>query len=126
MFDAGYLIPFFVDEALPGDTYKVDVSTVARLATLLVPLMDNIHLDFFFFAVPNRLVWQNWKKFCGERTNPNDTTAYVVPQVNAPAGGWEIGSMADYFGIPTGVSGLSVSALPFRAYNLIWNEWFRD
>jgi len=126
MFDAGYLVPFFVDEALPGDTYKVDVSTVARLATLVVPLMDNIHLDFFFFAVPNRLVWNNWKKFCGEKTNPADTTTYVVPRVNTPAGGWSIGSLGDYFGLPTGVSGLSVSALPFRAYNLIWNEWFRD
>lgn len=125
MFDAGYLVPFFVDEALPGDTYKVDVSTVARLATLLVPVMDNIHLDFFFFAVPNRLVWMHWKHFCGEKTNPGDTVTYVVPQVSPPSGGWAIGSLADYFGVPTGVE-LSVNALPFRAYNLVWNEWFRD
>lgn len=125
-FDAGWLIPIFVDEALPGDTFRVDASTIARLATPLTPVMDNIHLDFFFFAVPNRLVWANWKKLCGERINPADSTTYLTPTTAAPSGGWAIGSLADYFGLPTGVNGLGAVSLHFRAYNLIWNEWFRD
>lgn len=124
---SGYLIPIFVDEALPGDTFRVNMSTVARLATPIYPLMDNIHMDFFFFAVPNRLVWDHWQHFCGEKVNPGDTTTYLVPELVSPVGtGWAIGSLADYMGLPTGKAGLSVSALHFRAYNLIYNEWFRD
>lgn len=126
-FDAGYLIPIFFDEALPGDTYRVNLSSVARLATPLVPIMDNLHMDFFFFSVPNRLLWDNWQKFCGEQTDPGDSTDYVVPQIDAPdSTGWAVGSLADYFGIPTEVTGISVNSLHFRAYNLIYNEWFRD
>lgn len=124
-FDAGYLIPFYVDEALPGDTFRVSASIFARLATPITPLMDNIYLDTFFFAVPNRLVWDNWQKFCGEQTNPGDSVDYVIPQVNSPGGGYTSGSIADYFGLPTGHT-CNVSALPFRSYALIWNEWFRD
>nr|WNN13430.1 MAG: major capsid protein [Gokushovirinae sp.] len=125
-FDAGYLVPFFVDEALPGDTFKADLNMFCRLATPIVPFMDNLFLETFFFAVPIRLIWDNWQKFNGEQDNPGDSTDFLVPQIQAPEGGWQYGSLADYMGIPTGVGGLKTSALWHRAYNLIWNEWFRD
>ncbi|AYQ58202.1 putative VP1 [Microviridae sp.] len=129
-FDAGWLIPFYVDEALPGDTFSVRASLFARLATPIFPLMDNMKLDVFFFAVPNRLLWDNWQKFCGEQANPDDSTDYLLPQVEGPVdGGFPADSIFDYMGLPVGIggaTGISVSALPFRAYNLIWNEWFRD
>lgn len=129
-FNSGYLIPFLLDEVLPGDTFAVDATLFARLSTPFVPVMDNLFLDTFFFFVPNRLLWQHWQNFMGEEETPGDyvnqTVTYLTPQVAAPAGGWTVGSLADYFGIPTGVSNLNVLALPFRAYNLIWNEWFRD
>lgn len=125
-FDAGYLVPFFVDEALPGDTFKADLNMFCRLATPIVPFMDNLFLETFFFAVPIRLIWDNWQKFNGEQENPGDSTDFLVPQIQAPAGGWKYGSLADYMGIPTGVGGLKTSVLWHRAYNLIWNEWFRD
>lgn len=126
-FDASYLIPVFMDEALPGDTYMVKMSAFARLATPIVPIMDNLFLDSFFFAVPIRLIWTNWEKFNGEQTNPGDSTSYVVPTMAAPAGtGHVVGSLSDYLGIPTGIATLSHSSLWHRAYNLIWNEWFRD
>lgn len=124
--DAGYLVPIFVDEVLPGDTFNVSMTGFCRLATPLKPFMDNVFFNTFFFFVPNRLIWQNWKKFNGEQTNPGDSTDYLVPQQNAPAGGWTVGSLGDYFGLPTGVNGLQCNALYFRAYNLIFNEWFRD
>lgn len=122
-FDSGYLIPVYVDEALPGDTFNVNASLFARLATPLVPIMDNLHLDVFFFAVPNRLVWDNWQKFCGEQRNPGDSTDFLVPQL---VGTYAAGSLMDYMGAPVGYPNTSVSALFSRAYNLIWNEWFRD
>jgi len=125
-FDAGYLVPFLVDEALPGDTFNTRVSALARLATPIVPLMDNMYLDTQFFSVPIRLVWDNWQKFNGEQKNPGDSTDYTIPQIVAPAGGWVANSLEDYFGLPTAVPNLSVSALFHRAYNLIWNEWYRD
>lgn len=126
-FDAGWLVPFYVDEALPGDTFKARVSIFARLATPIVPIMDNLFLDTFYFAVPIRLLWDNWQKFNGEQENPEDSTAYLIPTLTAPGpNGWSVGSLADYFGIPTGVPGLEHSALWHRAYNLIYNEWFRD
>lgn len=125
-FDAGYLIPFYVDEALPGDTFNCDVTALARLATPIFPIMDNIYLDTHFFAVPNRLLWNNWEKFNGAQDNPDDSTDFTIPQVVMPSGGCTTGSLFDYMGIPTGIANLSVSALWPRAVNLIWNEWFRD
>lgn len=128
-FNAGDVVPFFLDEVLPGDTFSVDTSKVVRMQTLLTPMMDNVYLDTYYFFVPNRLVWDHWKEFCGENTESAwiPETEYTMPQITSPAGtGWDVGTLADYFGIPTGVPGLSVSALPFRAYALIMNEWFRD
>ena len=125
-FDAGYLIPVFLDEALPGDTFHLKTSILARLSTPVVPFMDNLRLDIQYFSVPYRLVWDHWQQFNGEQKNPGDSTDYLIPQIKAPAGGFPVGSLADYFGVPTGVEGISVSALPFRAYNLIYNEWYRD
>lgn len=128
-FNAGDVVPFFLDEVLPGDTFSVDTSKVVRMQTLLTPMMDNVYLDTYYFFVPNRLVWEHWKEFCGENTESAwiPQTEYTMPQITSPANtGWNVGTLADYFGIPTGVPGLSVSALPFRAYALIMNEWFRD
>ena len=128
-FNVGDIVPFFVDEVLPGDTFNVDTSKVVRLQTLLTPVMDNIYLDTYFFFVPNRLTWSHWKQFNGENTESAwiPQTEYEIPQITAPAsGGWSVGTIADYLGVPTGVPNLSVSALPFRAYALVMNEWFRD
>ena len=100
-FDAGKLIPCFVDEVVPGDSFNLKMSAFARLATPLHPVMDNMYLDTFFFFVPNRLVWDNWEKFNGEQTNPGDSTDYLVPKVFCPGGGYAEGTTADYFGIPT-------------------------
>jgi hypothetical protein len=130
-FDAGYLVPVYVDEMLPGDTFRLNMTAFARLATPLYPIMDNMHLDSFFFFVPNRLIWSNWQKFMGQQTNPGDSISYVVPQQVSPTGGYAIGSLQDYMGLPTlGQVGNSstVSHCAFwpRAYNLIYNEWFRD
>ena len=125
-FDSGYLIPFYVDEALPGDTFSANATIFARMNTLIVPVMDNLYLDTFYFAVPNRLIWDNWQKFNGEQKNPGDTTDYLVPTMTAPTGGFEIGSIHDYMAIPTGVANLEVCSFWHRAYNLIYNEWFRD
>lgn len=125
-FDSGYLVPFFVDEVLPGDSFKLNCSIFCRLATPIVPFMDNLYLETFFFFVPNRLVWKHWENFMGQKDNPNDSTDYLIPQTVAGPNGFPSGSVADYFGIPTGVKNLSVSSLPFRAYQLIYNEWFRD
>jgi hypothetical protein len=128
-FNVGDVVPFYVDEVLPGDTFQLKTSLVARMQTLITPMMDNIYLDTYFFFVPNRLTWNHWKEFNGENTQSAwyPSVEYSVPQLTAPAtSGWSIGTLADYFGIPTGVPNLSVNALPFRAYALIMNEWFRD
>lgn len=126
-FDAGYLVPIFVDEALPGDTFNLRMSCFARLATPIKPVMDNMYLDTFFFFVPNRLIWDNWEKFNGAQDDPGDSTDFEIPQMTIPAGGPEVHSLSDYFGLPTDIAnGYSVSALWHRAYNLIWNTWFRD
>lgn len=127
-FNVGDLIPFYLDEVLPGDTFQVKTSLVARLQPLVTAPMDNLYLDTYYFFVPNRLVWDHWKELNGENTDSAwiPQTEYQVPQITAPVGGWNIGTIADYFGVPTGVAGLSISALPFRAYSLIVNEWFRD
>lgn len=125
--DAGYLVPFYCEEVLPADTVKVDkVSFFSRLMTLKVPLMDNIWLDYFYFFVPNRLVWKNWKALQGERRYPDSSTDYLVPQVNSGEDGFAPLSLYDYMNVRPGVANLSVSALPFRAYNLIFDEFFRD
>jgi len=130
-FDAGNLVPVYVDEVLPGDTFKLNMTAFARLSTPLFPIMDNMVLDSFFFFVPNRLIWSNWQKFMGQQANPSDSISYVVPQQVSPAGGYAIGSLQDYMGLPTVgqvTAGQTVSHCAFwpRAYNLIWNEWFRD
>ena len=100
-FDAGYLIPVYVDEVLPGDTFNLNMTAFARLATPLYPIMDNLHLESFFFFVPNRLIWNNWQKFMGQQDNPSDSISYVVPQQVSPANGYTIGSLQDYMGLPT-------------------------
>lgn len=129
-FDAGKLIPIFVDEVLPGDTTRMSVNYFARLATPIKPIMDNIYLDWFFFFVPNRLVWEHWQNFCFEQEDPDDDTDYVIPTVAASGNSDNayIGSLWDYFGLPVNTAGnlSGISALPFRAVYLIWNEWFRD
>lgn len=126
-FDCGYLIPVFVDLAVPGDTFNLRMSAFGRLSTPIVPIMDNLFLDSFFFAVPIRLIWDNWQKFNGEQTDPGDSTDFLTPQMVSPAmDGYEYGSLSDYFGIPTGVPGLTHNSFWHRAHNLIYNEWFRD
>ena len=130
-FDSGYLVPIMCEEVLPGDTFNCNVTMFGRLATPIFPVMDNLYLDSFFFFVPNRLVWNNWVKFMGEQDNPSDSISYSIPQQVSPAGGYAVGSLQDYFGLPTvgqvgGGNTVSHSALPIRAYNLIWNQWFRD
>ena len=131
-FDAGYLIPVYVDEVLPGDTFNLKMTAFARLATPIFPVMDNLHLDTFFFFVPNRLVWENWQKFMGERyPDPDSSIDYEVPTMTSPADGYAVGSLQDYMGLPTvGQVGtgntITHNALHTRAYNLIYNEWFRD
>ena len=125
-FDSGYLVPFFVDEALPGDTFSLKANLFSRLATPIVPIMDNMFMETFFFAVPYRLVWDSWKKFNGEQKNPSDSTDYLVPELVAPVGGVLAGSLSDYMGIPINIANLHFTSLWHRAYNLIWNEWFRD
>lgn len=127
-FNTGDLIPIYLDEVLPGDTHQIDLACVMRMATPIFPVMDNAFCDFYFFFVPNRLLWEHWKEFMGENTKTAwaPKTEYSVPQVTAPTGGWAEGTLADYLGLPTKVEGISVSALPGRAYGLIYNEWFRN
>lgn len=130
-FDSGFIVPIMCEEVLPGDTFNVSLTMFGRLATPIFPVMDNLHLDSFFFFVPNRLVWNNWVKFMGEQDNPADSISYTIPQQVSPAGGYAIGSLQDYLGLPTvgqvtAGNTVSHSALPTRAYNLIYNQWFRD
>ena len=127
-FNAGNLIPIYVDEVLPGDTFKLKMSSVIRMSTPIYPVMDNANMDVYFFFVPNRLVWEHWKEFFGENntTHWEQPVEYEVPQITAPKGGWEKDTIADYMGMPTKIDNISVQALPFRAYCKIWNDWFRD
>lgn len=130
-FNAGDLIPIFVDEVLPGDSMNLRMTAFTRLATPINPVMDNLHMETFFFFVPCRLIWNKWENFQGEQKNPGDSIDYVIPQVTSPAGGYAVNSIFDYMGLPTVGQvggGLTVthSVLPLRAYNLIYNEWFRD
>lgn len=119
-------MPFYVDEVVPGDTFRLKASMLCRLATPLTPFMDNVYIDTHFFFVPNRLLWTHWVNMMGERVNPDDSIDYLVPMDKAPADGFSVGSLYDYFGVPTGVSGIEVNSLWRRAYYRIWNEWFRD
>lgn len=127
-FDSGYLIPILVDEALPGDTFKVKLTAFSRMATPIYPVMDNLFMDVFFFSVPNRLLWDNWQKFCGEQIDPGDSIDYTLPKLATSYGHGAVeGSIYDYMGLPKTLNIFkSTSALPFRAYNRIYNEWFRD
>ena len=135
-FDADYLIPVLVDDVVPGDTFNVNMNFFARLATPLYPIMDNLYLDSFFFFVPYRLLWSNWEKMHGAQDNPSDSIDYTVPVItgSAAAGQTGEGTLWDYFGLPVSNKAaayldpddVTVSALPFRAYSLIWNECFRD
>ncbi|AXH74075.1 MAG: major capsid protein [Microviridae sp.] len=130
-FDSGYLVPIFCEEVLPGDTVNLRMTSFVRLATPIFPIMDNLHLESFFFFVPNRLTWSNWEKFMGQQNSPADSISYVVPTITSPAGGHAVGSVYDYFGLPTvgqvaGGATYTHSSLPLRAYAQIFNEWFRD
>jgi len=125
-FDAGYLIPFFIDEAYPGDTFALNTTSFCRLATPLHPVMDNLYLDTFYFFVPLRLLWENFQKFMGEQLNPGDPTDYLTPILVAPTDGYALGTIFDYMAIPTAAEGFDHIAFFARAYNLIWREWFRD
>lgn len=125
-FDAGLLIPVLLDEALPGDTFNCRMTGFARLATPVFPIMDNMFMDTQFFSVPMRLVWDNWQRFQGEQIDPDDSTDFLIPQMVSPVGGYTEGSLEDYMGLPTKIAGLTHSALFHRAYNLIYNEWYRD
>lgn len=127
-FNVGELIPFFVDEVLPGDTFEISTSKVFRMQTLKTPIFDNLFVDTYFFYVPNRIVWDHWQAFLGENQSSAwiPEVEYSIPQLEAPENGWNVGTIADYMGIPPLVGGLSVNALPFRAYAKIYDEWFRD
>jgi hypothetical protein len=126
-FDAGYLVPIFVDEVVPGDSFNLKAHGFGRLATPIYPVMDNLYVETFFFFVPNRLIWDNWEKFNGAQDNPGDSTSYLVPQLTLGSGVSLAGdSLFDYMGLPTGVNGIAFNNLHGRAYNLCYNEWFRD
>lgn len=124
--DAGFLYPVYLDEVLPGDTFNNNLNAFSRLLSpLTVPIMDNMYFDTFFFFVPSRLLWDNWERFNGAQDNPGDSTDYLIPTLPDNTQ-FDVGSIGDYFGLPTGVKLNKINALPFRAYNLIYNEWFRD
>ena len=127
-FNAGDVIPIYVDaDILPGDTVSMDMAEIIRMATPIYPIMDNLYTDIYWFFVPSRLIWEHWVNFWGENDSPwTQSTEYEIPQIEAPTGGWTEGTIADYMGIPTKVDGISINALPFRAYAKIWNDWFRD
>lgn len=136
-FDAGQLIPFYVDEVLPGDTFSIDNVGLVRMSTPIFPVMDNCYLDYYYFFCPDRILWEHWKEFMGEVTEEPwvQQTEYTVPQLKIKGGTAENkfpleNSILDYMGIPTKIIGetgeLDINALPIRAYVKIWNEWFRD
>lgn len=126
-FNVNELVPFFVDEALPGDTFNLKASLFARMSTPIVPIMDNMFLETFFFAVPVRLLWDNWQKFNGEQKNPGDSTDFLVPHIRSHSTtGFEENTIYDYMGLPTKTPNIEIAAFHLRAYNLIYNEWFRS
>lgn len=124
----GDLVPIYCDEVLPADTAKIDLNALMRMSTPLFPVMDNCYCDFYFFFVPSRLLWEHFENLMGQNDSTfwAEPTEYTTPKTTAPSGGWNVGTLADYFGIPTGVENLQVNSLPFRAYAKIYNEWFRD
>lgn len=124
----GDLIPIYCDEVLPADTAKINLNALMRMSTPLYPVMDNCYADFYFFFVPARLLWEHFENLMGQNDSTfwAEKTEYTTPKTTAPSDGWKVGTLADYFGIPTGVANLQVNSLPFRAYAKIWNEWFRD
>lgn len=129
--DGGYLIPIYLQEVLPGDAMHLTMTAYARLSTPLFPVMDNMWITSSFFFVPYRLVWDNWQKFMGEQRNPADSISYTIPQMVSKASGYDINSLQDYMGLPTlgqvtAAQTVTHSALPLRAYNLVYNEWYRD
>lgn len=135
-FDSGYLVPIYADEVLPGDTFNLSAALFGRLSTPVVPIIDNIYLDTFFFFCPYRLIWANFKKMMGEQDNPGDSISYSAPTFSTSSGDFAsggkvaTGTLMDYFGIPAnitwGAQGIKINSLHARAYNLIWNQWFRD
>lgn len=127
-FNTGDVVPIFVDaDILPGDTVNMNMAELIRMATPIYPIMDNLYADIYWFFVPHRLVWDHWQNFWGENDDPwTQQVEYEIPQIEAPTGGWTEGTIADYMGIPTKVDGISINALPMRAYAKIWNDWFRD
>jgi len=130
-FNGGYLVPCMIEEILPGDTFNVRMTAFCRLTTPLFPVMDNLHLESFFFFIPMRLVWSNWQRFMGEQPNPDDPIDFLIPISTSPAGGYDVTSLQDYLGLPVQGQVLNPgdyehSALPTRCYNLVYNEWFRD
>lgn len=124
----GDLIPIYCDEVLPADTAKINLNALMRMSTPLYPVMDNCYCDFYFFFIPSRLLWEHFENLMGQNDSTfwAETVEYTTPKTTAPEGGWNVGTLADYFGIPTGVANLQVNSLPFRAYAKVWNEWFRD
>ena len=124
----GDLVPIYLDEVLPGDSFQINQRSMIRMSTPLFPVMDNCYMDTFYFFVPARLCWDHWQNLMGENTESfwAPKVEYTTPKTKAPTGGWENGTIADYFGIPTKVPNIQVNSMPFRAYARIWNEWFRD
>lgn len=125
-FNFDYLTPCFVEEIIPGDTMNLNVRSFARLAPQIRPIMDNMYIEFFWFFIPARIVWENWERFMGAQDDPGDSTDYLIPTITSPVGGFAVGSIYDHLGIPTGIAGLEINALPLRAINKTWNAWFRD
>lgn len=124
----GDLVPIYCDEVLPADTAKINLNALMRMSTPLYPVMDNCYCDFYFFFIPSRLLWEHFENMMGQNDSTfwAEPTEYTTPKTTAPSGGWNVGTLADYFGIPTGVANIQVNSLPFRAYAKVWNEWFRD
>lgn len=124
----GDLVPIYCDEVLPGDTAKISMNALIRMSTPLYPVMDNCNCDFYFFFVPSRLLWDHFENLMGQNDSSYwaEPVEYTTPKTKAPKGGWNVGTVADYFGIPTGIENIEVNSLPLRAYTKIWNEWFRD
>lgn len=131
-FSASYLVPIYCEEVLPGDTFNISCNVACRTAIPIVPVLDNWHMEFFAFFQPNRISWENWEKMLGAQDNPGDHNNYTIPKMEAPVGGFVPGTLGDYFGLPTqgqmdpAGTPLNPNALPFRAYNEIYNQWFRD